>query len=226
MTYDGYFKYRGPVALNYDQDRAAEAHWKAELAYVAEVAALHRLGRVLDLPVGTARFWEHLRHADEVVGVDVSAEMLAIAAARMRTAGLGHAYLAQADALRLPFGDALFDTVLCFRLVHLLPAALLLPLFAELARVARNRVLLQLYSAPSVGDRPQWGIGRRIARAVRSMLPRRRAPWEHIQSFGHAREPVERALTSSGLVIVARRHLGDYGDLTIEVLELSKGPAS
>jgi demethylmenaquinone methyltransferase/2-methoxy-6-polyprenyl-1,4-benzoquinol methylase len=87
--------------------------------------------RVLDLGCGTGKLGELLAANCRVVGVDVSSEMLRLAA-RDRHGGAG---FVQASAFRLPFRPATFDgCVSGFVLRNLddLPAA-----FAEMARVLR-----------------------------------------------------------------------------------------
>src|SRR5437773_539739 len=75
-TYDGYIKYAGEVAINYDRDREVEAHWWKEDAFIEQFFADKSAVALLDVPVGTGRFFRHYRHVDAVVGVDVSEAML------------------------------------------------------------------------------------------------------------------------------------------------------
>jgi SAM-dependent methyltransferase len=105
-------------------------------AYQAAVDALGlgQGGRALDAGCGTGRALPMLRAAvgpaGTVVGVDLTPEMLATAAAYGR---LAHATLVMADAGRLPLGPATIDAVLAAGLLPHLddPAAAL----RELARV-------------------------------------------------------------------------------------------
>ncbi len=69
-------------------------------------------GRVLEVAVGTGRNLPHYRADAAVTGIELSPAMLALA--RQCAAGLGRDVdLREADAERLPFGDATFDTVVC-----------------------------------------------------------------------------------------------------------------
>jgi ubiquinone/menaquinone biosynthesis C-methylase UbiE len=69
-------------------------------------------GRVLELACGTARNVPFYPPDVELVGVELSPEMLAIG--RERAADLGHpADLREGDVQRLEFADESFDTVTC-----------------------------------------------------------------------------------------------------------------
>lgn len=79
-------------------------------------AATHAAGRpILDLPVGTATFTVPVAAASDgiVVGADIAEGMVRRArdvAAHQRVTNLAPL---QADAHRLPFGDAVFGAILC-----------------------------------------------------------------------------------------------------------------
>jgi SAM-dependent methyltransferase len=85
--------------------RRPRAGWAPEVGeLVAKLAALPP-ARVLDVACGTGFLTRHLR--GEVVGLDQSAQMLVVAAARAPSAGF-----VQGDAVPLPFADGAFDRVL------------------------------------------------------------------------------------------------------------------
>jgi demethylmenaquinone methyltransferase/2-methoxy-6-polyprenyl-1,4-benzoquinol methylase len=84
-----------------DRDRPG---WDAERqALIAAIAALPP-ARTLDVACGTGFLTEHL--PGPVTGLDQSASMLELAAARVPDAGF-----VQSDALRLPFADGTFERV-------------------------------------------------------------------------------------------------------------------
>jgi malonyl-CoA O-methyltransferase len=89
--------------------------------------------RVLDISCGTGRWLEHaVREGAEIVGLDLSAEMLLRAAGKPGLA----AKLAVADAARLPVPDACADLVLCtLSLGHVREAGAVM---GEMARAARS----------------------------------------------------------------------------------------
>jgi ubiquinone/menaquinone biosynthesis C-methylase UbiE len=69
-------------------------------------------GRVLEVAIGTGRNLPHYRADATVTGIELSPAMMAIA--QQRAAGLGRDVdLQTGDAERLPFDEAVFDTVVC-----------------------------------------------------------------------------------------------------------------
>jgi SAM-dependent methyltransferase len=86
-------------------DGLARPHWDDDLRDLEETVAALPPARTLDVACGTAFLTRHLR--GDVVGLDQSPAMLAIARARKPDAAF-----VQADALAgLPFPDASFDRV-------------------------------------------------------------------------------------------------------------------
>jgi ubiquinone/menaquinone biosynthesis C-methylase UbiE len=100
--------------------------------------------RVADVGCGTGRALPALRAAagpeGVVLALDVTTEMLAVAATRARPAGAGGV---AADALRLPLADGGMDAVFAAGLVHHLPDPA--QGLRELARVTRSSGLLVLF---------------------------------------------------------------------------------
>lgn len=106
------------IAAVYDAQRA---HPPEVSAQVGRAVAAAVGGSILELGVGTGRIALPSAAAGcRVVGIDISREMLAVAAGRAEAARLPLALL-QADAMRLPFRDGSFDAVLAVHVLHLLP---------------------------------------------------------------------------------------------------------
>jgi demethylmenaquinone methyltransferase/2-methoxy-6-polyprenyl-1,4-benzoquinol methylase len=105
--------------------------------YTVEVASVPAGGRVLDIATGTGDL--ALETLDQqaqarVVGLDFTPQMLDLAQEKAQAIGTAFGLVA-GDALRLPFADAAFDSVVtgfALRNVTDIPAA-----FAEMARVVR-----------------------------------------------------------------------------------------
>lgn len=109
------------------------------------------LGRLLDIGTGTGRILELLApRAETATGVDLSLEMLALARARLRQAGLGRCTLRQADMSRLPYAPASFDLVTLSMALHYAddPAEVL----AEAARVLAPGGTLAVIDLAPHGD--------------------------------------------------------------------------
>lgn len=113
-----------------------DARWKRR---VAGIARTEGGPRVLDLACGTGDVALSLAASHDVVGLDLTPEMLALARARARTSGLPVSWIA-GDMTHLPFAGASFDVVTTsygLRNVPALDAAL-----REIARVLRPNGLL------------------------------------------------------------------------------------
>lgn len=223
MSYDGYEKYDEKVARNYDRDRQGEAHWGAEFDFVKQYAIKNPLGRVLDLPVGTGRLLSAIASAQEIVGGDISLNMLSEAERVVGDEGWAHVRLQKMDALAIEFPDGHFDVVLCFRLIHLIPADLARKVLAELARVTRGTLLLQVYVAP----RRRFSGLRRVLGAIRPLFRLRSSgqteqPWSHIRAYFHTGDFIEDGLRAAGFSSIRRHWLGDYQGLSVEVFEAQR----
>lgn len=69
-------------------------------------------GEVLEVAIGTGRNLPHYPEGVHITGLDLSAEMLAVAEARAKELGLA-VVLQEGDAQALPFAPATFDSVVC-----------------------------------------------------------------------------------------------------------------
>jgi 2-polyprenyl-3-methyl-5-hydroxy-6-metoxy-1,4-benzoquinol methylase len=102
------------------------------------VAAAHLAGneRVLDIATGPGYIAEAFAGtAREVVGVDLTDAMLAIAKERTRERGVSNVSFRAADAQDLPFENGTFDVVVCRLALHHLQKPL--QVLREMARVCR-----------------------------------------------------------------------------------------
>jgi ubiquinone/menaquinone biosynthesis C-methylase UbiE len=99
-------------------------------------------GRVLDVATGAADIPMYLRQrgiARVAMGIERSGDVLSLA--RELSSGV---WLAQADALRLPFADRAFETVTAHLFFHHLSEDECVLVLREMARVARRVVVLDL----------------------------------------------------------------------------------
>lgn len=103
------------------------------------VAAAHLTGneRVLDIATGPGYIAEAFAGAaGEVVGVDLTDAMLAIAKERTKERGVSNVFFCAADAQNLPFENGAFEVVVCRLALHHLQKPL--QVVREMARVCRS----------------------------------------------------------------------------------------
>lgn len=131
-------------AIRRQFDRAAAAYGTSpifaqgrDLQVMIETTAPTAAMTVLD--VGCAAGHTALAfapHVREVVGVDLSRDMLAEAARQAAARGVTNVRWEEASAAALPYADGAFDIVACRMVVHHFPA--LIPALAEMARVLKT----------------------------------------------------------------------------------------
>ena len=114
-------KYSGKNAAKYDTKRSEQKKWHRENALVeAMTKDVPRGSKVLDLPCGTGRlFYLWRARGYDVIGVDISTDMLALAKGKMKPRDkikLGQYEILTAQELK----ESRFDMVVCLRLLHLL----------------------------------------------------------------------------------------------------------
>ena len=132
-SYDA-LRFTGP-----HQRRSTRRKWNAIRRTLG--AELERARVVLDVPCGNGRFTPFLLAAGKrVVDADLSAPMLAAA----RERGGGRTSPVRCDAEHLPFADDAFDLVLSIRFLFHVPRARRPAVLRELARVSRNRVVVDV----------------------------------------------------------------------------------
>jgi SAM-dependent methyltransferase len=122
--------------------------WDAEVAEVLGVVGALEPARVLDVACGTGFVTRRLR--GDVVGLDQSETMVAIAAQR-----LPHLRAVQGDAVPLPFADGAFDRVFTANFYGHLLASERGPFLAEARRVAPSLVVLDAALQPG-GEAEEW----------------------------------------------------------------------
>ena len=183
--------------------------------------------RVLDVATGTGAVALELvrQHDCSVVGVDRSADMLAVARARIAARGLASRIeLHEARAEALPFADASFDALTVTYLLRYVddPAATL----RELARVVRpgGTVAMLEFGVPSAGAvRALWEV---YVRLVLPLAGRVLSPgWHEVGRFlgpsirdFQARLPLERQLelwSDAGLADLHARRLSLGGGVVV-----------
>jgi len=224
-TYDGYVKYGPDEAATYDETRTDEALWHFENDFVQKYFSNMQPGRILDAPVGTGRFLHYYPRESHIVGLDISEHMLVQARQRLNDLSLPDAELVQGDIFHLGYETGHFDSVVCWRLLHLLPGEMLVPALTELGRVLHGALVLQVYMEGSHWQRFRSRGGRAIMRLLGRGLkihPHRTSA--HIRSYIHTRQTFESAFAHAGLIPRMSRVLGHYygHDVCVYVLEREK----
>jgi ubiquinone/menaquinone biosynthesis C-methylase UbiE len=127
-----------------------------EAADTAERLALAPGDVVLDVACGHGNFTEAIARrvgpGGLVVGLDISASMLARAARRMARAGLDHVVLVRGDALSLPLASAVVPKLNCSGGLHQLPD--LERALAEMARVTSAGGFFAASGFAAAGEEP------------------------------------------------------------------------
>ena len=158
-------------------------------------------GRVLEVGVGTGLSLPgYARHLD-IVGVDLSAEMLDKARERVAAENLDHVTgLHEMDAEKLAFADRSFDTIVAMFVMTVVPNPELV--MSELARVVKpgGQVLLVNHFSQDDG--------------VRGFVERRMAPFAD-QLGWHPVFDQSRVMGGENLKLVERRSLRPMGIFTM-----------
>lgn len=134
--------------------RAALFNDAGILNRMREAAQLTKQSRVLDVACGPGIVVEALaKSAGEVVGCDITPEMLAKAEQRCATAGLTNVRFAPGRAEALPFEDASFDVVVSRSALHHFPdVAAALREMARVVRTGGRIVILDVISSENEAE--------------------------------------------------------------------------
>jgi len=136
-------KYTGDVAFTYDARKTSKEKWSHEQdALESLLAETPRQAAILDVPVGTGRFFDYYKERElTVTGVDMSSDMLALAHEKSEIMQLG-AILTEGNILNLPHLTGTFDCVICIRLMNWLETGDYEQALRELARVTNKHVIV------------------------------------------------------------------------------------
>ena len=158
-------------------------------------------GRVLEVGVGTGLSLPDYDKRLEIVGIDLSPDMLEKARERVASEDLGHVTgLHEMDAADLKFPDAAFDTVVAMYVMTVVPEPEMV--MRELARVTKpgGQVLLVNHFSQREG--------------VRGWLERRMAPFADKIGWRSVFD-VSRVTVCDDLELVERRSLRPFGLFTM-----------
>lgn len=160
-----------------------------------------RSGRVLEVGVGTGLSLPEYRRGLEIVGIDLSPEMLEKAREKVEEEGLGNVTgLHEMDATELTFPTASFDTVVAMYVMTVVPDPE--KVMRELARVCKvgGEVILVNHFSQEEG--------------VRGWVERRMAPFADKLGWRPVFD-VDRVMVCDNLKVVGRRALRPWGLFTM-----------
>jgi len=137
--------YLGAAATTYDDERAKLKKWASEQRIVEDLLATLPVGSsVVDIPVGTGRFIDAYHRLHLVpTGMDISPDMIAIAARKAQKLGLTMP-LQIADIRSIDATDGAFDTVVCICFLNWVDIHGVRAAFRELVRVARHSLIVSI----------------------------------------------------------------------------------
>lgn len=220
---ESYNKYDRKVANSYDSDRQDEEHWKLENEFIKSYFNKNSSASILDIPVGTARLVQFYPENAQVVGVDMSLDMLEVARKKIEdTMIFNKIILQQGDAAQLNFLDNQFDQVICFRLLHLVPHDIRLKIIQELLRVTKKSLLIQIYLLRNKS------LFKRVCNRIKStfIITKETSntvyPWSHINSFELTKKQLNYYVTALNIKSYKTHYLCQYNNQDIIVLEINK----
>lgn len=138
--------YYGVRATEYESVRMSQVSWQQEQdGLELALSGIEGVGNVLDVPVGTGRFFSVYKNLGfQITGLDASEEMLAESNNQAIALGL-YPTLVKGDAKKMMFSDNSFDLVVCFRFLHsIISLGAAREVLREFARVTRKYVLLEI----------------------------------------------------------------------------------
>lgn len=145
--------------------------------------------RVLEVSVGTGANFAYFGRDVELVGLDVSWGMLRKCERKVRRAGL-NAQLFQGEAERLPFRDAIFDSVFCVGAINFFSDQA--RAVEEMVRVAKPGTKIHIVGATQK-IMPAWYKNNRLVR------------WYFLETTKPGVRPID--LVPLGMADVQLRHL-------------------
>ena len=177
---------------------------------------------VLDAPVGTGRFFPLYKALDcDVVGIDISTDMLAIAEERARQLRMGRVTLTRGDLTETGIGEATADVAVCMRFAHLVDVRSLGAAVTELGRVSCGNVLVTVslwnpVTGAGSGDALLQSAGR-VKQRIKRLHTRGR-------TRTHGESAIEGEFRSRGFEIVAREKVNEGRSKAYWMFRLCQGP--
>jgi ubiquinone/menaquinone biosynthesis C-methylase UbiE len=131
--------------VTYETVRKKQARWHRENELVEALLVPKKLGKVLDVPVGTGRFLKlyDTLGATLVDGIDISDDMLRLAAKKLRPLRVPVA-LIKGDARKIHKPNRYYETTVCIRFLDLIDEKAMRTVMTELCRVTKTQIILTI----------------------------------------------------------------------------------
>lgn len=186
-------KYKGEVAKNYETSRKDTTHWRREQHIVErllDTSAIDDGSRILDIPVGTGRFFPLYKDRGyHVLGLDASPDMLGEAESKAKALGYSEVELRIGDITDISLEDNCVDVALCIRLMNWFDFPTFQRAMSELVRVSSQYIIIGVRM--SSGWKQQIGFYSWLKHVLKS--------WKHdLRIFaGRMRRSLRRQLSDS-----------------------------
>lgn len=216
-------RYYGDAVTSYEETRRRQRTWRREHSALKKIlSGMASDLRVLDVPVGTGRFFTlYKRHGFDVVGVDISHEMVDASRKHAEEIGLD-ATLATGSILGLPYQDDAFDLSVSVRMMQWLSPEDTHTAISELARVTNGTVILTAHHRLFPWPTPTAIRTRRDEQAKRRRKRRRGNPVMTL----HGRRDLMRSFAAHGLHVERRVELVDKPGMYSYSMWVLRNPGS
>lgn len=145
-------KYFGEIVVDYETKRSNESRWEKEQIVVLNFLKNIRKEefKVLDVPVGTGRFFKFYKKFNfNVTGVDISENMLREATKKSRHNHLG-ASLIKGDIFNLTKQNNKFDLVVCIRFLNWISFNQLIKVLGMISNTSKKYIILGIRVYPGM----------------------------------------------------------------------------
>jgi ubiquinone/menaquinone biosynthesis C-methylase UbiE len=157
-------------AVNWEKLRnlhVLEADVEAE---ILDLAGTARIGSLADLGTGTGRMLELFSgRAQNLIGLDLSLDMLAIARASLQQKGIRNAQVRQADIYALPLSDMTADLVIIHQVLHFLDDPQKALIEARRILAPHGRILVVDFAPHQMDELREQHAHRRLGIAAEQM---------------------------------------------------------
>ena len=226
-------KYYGDMCETYDSLREVTPQWVSEQKIVQEfLKKFPAKTSVLDIPVGTGRFFEtYLKFSFKVVGIDISDAMLEKAQKKADTK-LQEIRLEKGNIFSLNFPDNKFDVVVCVRFMDWVGGKDFDRALSELARVSFDTIIVYIPTYTQISEiKPFSYTG--ICRLLRQFKLKFYMNRTKSESVIHEKSDVYRLIDRLGLQVMDKVCIDQPGrywkrghERDIYLLQKTKGRAN